>query len=177
MPWTALFAVIALLGLQLVIAGASLYAYNRIRGKEDSAGQQREAWSAELKLAVSNADSARRMAETIEVSHYKALRALFDAQSLDFADMRARFKQMEMELATCRAKLSSEERMTRRAVAKKLASEEAAGQADDDDDTLPPGLPANPTMADLKKLGIAVPMSPTSAPAQQPASTFGKVAR
>lgn len=177
MPWTAIFAVVALLGLQLAIAAASLYAYNRIRGKEDIAGQQREAWSAKLELAVSNADSARRQVETIEVSHYKALSALFQQQSLELSEVRSKLKQMEMELATCRAKLASEERMTRRAVAKGKAS---AADEDDDgkvDPPLPPGLPATPTMADLKKLGIAVPMSPVSQVPAQPAPSFGKVAR
>jgi hypothetical protein len=177
MPWTAIFAVVALLGLQLAIAAASLYAYNRIRGKEDIAGQQREAWSAKLELAVSNADSARRQVETIEVSHYKALSALFQQQSLELSEMRSKLKQMEMELATCRAKLASEERMTRRAVAKSKAAAAPDGEEDPADPTLPTGLPANPTIEDLRKLGLAVPMSPVNqAPAQQPAS-FGKVAR
>jgi hypothetical protein len=177
MPWTAFFAVAALLVTQLVIAGLSLYAYNRIRGKEDTQGLKMDNWAARLELAVTTADSAKRQAEDIEVEHFRKLRALFNEQEIEIGRLNGKVKALEAELTICTKKLATAARYDRRD--KEKADKEAAQEAGEDqvDPQLPTGLPANPTMEDLRKLGLAVPMSPTNAPAQQPASTFGKVAR
>lgn len=177
MPWTAFFAVAALLVTQLVIAGLSLYAYNRIRSKEDTAGLQMGNWAAKLELAVTTADSAKRQAEDIEVEHFRKLRALFNEMEVELGTLRGKVKSLETELALCHKKLATSERYERRDKAK---AARAASLGDDEGDIaeeLVSGLPAKPTMEDLRKAGLAVPMSPIQAPAQQPASTFGKVAR
>ena len=174
MPWTAFFAVAALLVTQLVIAGLSLYAYNRIRGKEDTQGLKMDNWAARLELAVTTADSAKRQAEDIEVEHFRKLRALFNEQEIEIGRLGGKVKSLETELSLCNKKLATAARYDRRDAAKEKAGE-AGGEPDP---VVPQSLPANPTMADLIKAGLAVPMSPVSAPPQQPAAnTFGKVAR
>lgn len=177
MPWTAFFAVAALLVTQLVIAGLSLYAYNRIRSKEDSAGLQMGNWAAKLELAVTTADSAKRQAEDIEVEHFRKLRALFNEQEVEIGRLNGKVKALEVELQSCTKKLATAARYDRRDSAK---AAKAAQEGDDDDqgEGPIPGLPKNPTMEDLRKAGLPVlPMSPMQAPAQPAPSSFGKVAR
>jgi len=172
MPWTALFAVVALLGLQLAIAGISLYAYNRIRSKEDTSGMKMDNWAARLELAITTADSAKRQAEDIEVEHFRKLRALFNEQEIEIGRLAGKVKALEVELTLCNKKLATAARYDRRDNAK------AAKEEEDPTDSLPPGLPSNPTMEDLINAGLAVPMSPTTAPAKPPRDpSFGKVAR
>lgn len=113
-PWTALFAVGALLSAQLVIAGLSLYAYNRIRSKEDTAGQEKLSWGIRIEAANTKADTAQQIAHAMEVQHFKALRAMFEAQSLELSDAKARIASLEKELKVCQMKLASEERIERR---------------------------------------------------------------
>lgn len=173
MPWTALFAVMALLGLQLAIAAVSLYAYNRIRSQQDSAGQQREAWSAQLTLAMTNADSARRTAETIEVEHFKRLRALYEIQGGELAEAKARISSLEQALKVCQTKLASEERINRRDEQRKRKAEEAEKEPEGE---------AEPGQIDLDDLlrQRGVPLAPQhpAAPAApgRPAG-FGQMAR
>lgn len=175
MPWTAILAIFSLVALQLAFVGASLYAYSRIRSQQDSQGQQREAWSAELKLAVTNADSARRTAEQIETEHFKKLRALFEVQAGELSSANARILALERELKVCQTKLASEERINRRDEARKRKREEAE---DPSTDAEVPIAPAGDVDSLLRSLGTKLSGQPTAAPA---ASTrppgFGQVAR
>ena len=173
MPWTALFAVMALLGLQLAIAAVSLYAYNRIRSQQDSQGQQREAWSAQLSLAVTNADSAKRLAETIEVEHFKRLRSLYEVQAGELAEAKARIVSLEQALKVCQMKLASEERIRNRDEQRKRKASEPEDE---------PGGEADPGQLDLDDLlkQRGVPLAPQqpaapAAPGRPPG--FGQVAR
>lgn len=177
MPWTGILAVFSLLALQLAITGVSLYAYNRIRSQQDSQGQQREAWSAELKLAVTNADSARRTAEQIETEHFKKLRALFEVQSGELASANARILALERELKVCQTKLASEERINRRDEKRRRDLEEsAAPPAAKETAGLPTGAGAPGVDELLHANGIPL-FAPQPAAPAAPANTFGKVAK
>lgn len=170
MPWAAIFAVVALLGFQLAVVAASLYAYNRIRSQQDSQGQQREAWSAKLELAVTNADSAKRMVEQVEVDHFKKLRGLYDVQAAELAEAKARITSLERELKVCQMKLASEERINRR--------DEKRRQKEEAGDVLPEaGGPAGAGTPDvdglLHQFGHRL-NGDSLVPAARP-STFGKM--
>lgn len=173
MPWTAVFAVMALLGLQLAISAGCLYAYNRIRSQQDSAGQQREAWQAELRLAVSTADTAKRLAETIELEHFKKLRALYELQAAELAEARARITSLEKELKVCQMKLASEERINRR--------DEKRRAKDDAPEPEPetagvPAAPGGDLDSLLRQFGTPLNGASPAAPAAPP-RTFGQSAR
>lgn len=176
-PWSLFLAIVAFFGVQMALVGAAFYVYSRMRTQQDIQGQAQQNWSAKLELAVKTADTALSRADTIEIQHYRSLRVLFDEQAALIGALNGKVKALEAELALCNRKLASEERMSRRAVAKAAK----ASQEEDDDDLgegLIPKLPKNPTMEDLRKAGLPVlPMSPKQAPAQPAPSSFGKVAR
>lgn len=173
MPWTAVFAVLALLGLQLVIAGVSLYAYNRIRSQQDSAGQQRETWSAQLTLAMTNADSAKRLAETIEVEHFKKLRALYEVQAAELAEAKGKIAHLEQALKVCQTKLASEERINRRDEARKRKAAEPAEEEEGETEPGHVGLDAL-----LRQQGIPLaPQQPAAPAATGRPAGFGQAAK
>ncbi len=172
MHWTAVLAVVCIFGVQGAFVAASLYAYNRIRAQQDSQGQQREAWTAKLELAVTNADSAKRTAETIEVEHFRKLRALYEVQGAELAAAGARITSLERELKVCQMKLASEERINRRDESRRQKREaEGAPQ--------PAGEPteagASGVDALLKAHGI--PLAPMQPAAPAAPSTFGMTAK
>lgn len=174
MPWTAVFAVMALLAVELAIAAGCLYAYNRIRSQQDSAGHQREAWQAELRLAVSTADTAKRLAEGIEVEHFKKLRALYEVQAAELSEAKARIVSLERELKVCQMKLASEERINRR--------DEKRRQKDEASDPEPetagvPVAPGGDVDSLLRQFGHPLNGAPPpAAPAARPAG-FGRPAK
>lgn len=174
MPWTAILGLVAFFGVQLAFVGASLYAYNRMRSQQDTQGQQREAWTAKLELAVTTADTAKRLAESIEVDHFKKLRALYEVQGAELAEAKARILSLERELKVCQMKLASEERINRRDESRRQ-KEEAAHAAKE-----PAGVPTAAGAAGVDDLlhGHGIPLFPQTngAPAQVP-STFGKTAK
>lgn len=146
MNWTAFAAISALLFVQAAFAAACLYAYNRIRSQQDSAGQERMSWGIEVKAAVTQADTARKMAEAIETQHFRSLRALVEGYAAELSDARARIVSLEKELKVCQMKLASEDRISRR---------EEARQA--------------------KRNGAEVPAAPDSADVDSPASLPGAI--
>lgn len=168
MPWTAVFAVVSMLAVQLGIAAACLYAYTRLRHHQDSTGQDRIAWGVKVEAAVNQADSARKLVENIEVEHYKRLRSLVEALNAELVDARARIVALERELKVCQTKLASEERISRRDAQRreKMAT---------------PEMPAEPDASDVDTLvrnGVAIPLAPQApAPAGRRESTFGRIAR
>lgn len=173
MPWTGVFAVGALLFVQGAFVAACLYAYTRIRSQQDSQGQQRETWTAQLNLAVTTADSARRTAETIEVDHFKKLRALFEVQGGELADAKARILSLERELKVCQMKLASEERINRRDETRRAKREAEEAQVPTGE---PTGAGASGVDALLREHGIPLAPQQPAAPAARP-STFGKIAK
>lgn len=176
MPWTALFAVMALLGLQLAIAAASLYAYNRIRGKEDAAGQEKLTWGIRIEAANSAADSAKRLVETMEVEHFKRLRALFEAQAAELAESRARITSLEKELKVCQMKLASEERIERRITKGKAAKAEP--DEEEEDHVKGNGQPKQLELQELIRAhGVPLTHQPAGGPAEPSPKNFGKIAR
>lgn len=165
MPWNAIFAVVALLFVQAAFAAACLYAYTRIRTSQDNAGQAVAGWAAKVELAVTTADSAKRQVETIEVEKYNRLRTRTD-------ELESELRKCQLALKVCETKISSEERMQRRAASKASKVEEQEGEEAD-------GAGA-PTAASLARLG-AIPLTaqhaaPAAARAPAP-SNFGRVAR
>jgi hypothetical protein len=174
MPWTAVFAVVSLLGVQLAIVAGCLYAYNRIRSQQDSTGHQREAWQAELRLAVSTADTAKRLAETIEVEHFKKLRALYEVQAAELSEARARIVSLEKELKVCQMKLASEERINRRN--EKRQAKEDPPEPGEEETAGVPAAPGGDLDSLLRQFGQPLNGAPPAAPAAKP-STFGKTAR
>lgn len=172
MPWTAILAIFALLFVQAGFVAACLYAYTRIRSQQDSQGLQRETWTAQLNLAVTNADSAKRMAETIEVDHFRRLRSLFEVQSGELSEAKARITSLEKELKVCQMKLASEERINRRDEARRRKEEPDPGQ----EETGVPAAPGGNLDSLLRKFGTPLNGEQSPAPAAA-SSTFGKVAR
>jgi len=165
MPWTAVLALVAMLFVQAAFVGACLYAYTRIRTHQDQTGQSAAGWAAKIELAVTNADSAKRQVESIEVEKYNRLRTRTD-------ELESELKKCQLALKVCETKLSSEERMQRRAATRAAKEEEV-------DDGEQAGQPGGLDAATLAKLG-AIPLSaqPAAPAARAPASSnFGKVAR
>lgn len=162
MHWTAILGLVAFFGLQAAFVGATLYAYNRIRSQQDSQGQERVQWSVQVNAAMSQADSAMKKAESIETAHFGRLRALFEAQSVELADARARITSLEKELKVCQMKLASEERISRRDE-KRRAKEEA--QEDEPEGAVVPGAPAGDVDSLLRSLGTKLNGQPPAAPA------------
>ncbi len=162
MPWFAFLAIAAMLAVQMGFVGACLYAYTRIRTTGDARGHEIAGWAAKVELAVTNADSAKRMVETIEVDKYNRLRTRTD-------ELESELKKCQINLKICETKISSEERMERR-------REKAAGKAGEDDEVLP-AAPGGVDVDDLiRQHGI--PMSHQPAPAvRPPQSNFGRVRR
>jgi hypothetical protein len=175
MHWTAILGLVAFFGLQGAFVAASLYAYNRIRSQQDTQGQQREAWSAQLSLAVTNADSAKRMAETIEVEHFRRLRSLFEVQAGELSEAKARIVSLEKELKVCQMKLASEERISRREEARKRKAEETEEVPEDAE---VPTAPGGDVDSLLRKLGTRLgPQQPAAPAAPTKPPGFGPVAR
>jgi len=172
MPWTAVLAIVALLAAQLAITGVSLYAYNRIRSKEDTAGLRMDNWTARLELAVATADTAKAEVKTIEVTHYKVLRSMFEEQILIIGELKGKVKALEVELALCNKKLASEARIGRRDRAKEAA--EAATLEDDQPTTTGPGGIPPEVLAQLGGIPL---QAQSAAPAAPRPSNFGKVVR
>lgn len=114
MNWTAFAAISTLLFVQAGFVGACLYAYNRIRSQQDSAGQEKLNWGVKIEAAFTQADTARKVAESMEVTHFKALRNLVEGYAAELSDARARIVSVEKELKVCQMKLASEERISRR---------------------------------------------------------------
>jgi len=164
MPWTAILAVVAMLFVQAAFAAACLYAYTRIRTQQDQTGRDASTWAARIELAVTNADSAKRQVESIEVEKYNRLRTRID-------ELESELVKYKTALRICETKLASEERMGRKAAAK-------AAKADDDDDeevAQPGGLDA----ATLARLGAMKLTAPPAAPAAQTTApnNFGRTVR
>lgn len=173
MPWTGVLAVGALLFVQGAFVAACLYAYTRIRSQQDTQGQQRETWSAQLNLAVTTADTAKRMAETIEVEHFRRLRSLYEVQAGELAEAKARITSLEKELKVCQMKLASEERINRRDDMRQRKKEaaEAPASAGEPTGSGDPGVDAL-----LRERGIPLAPQSPAAPAALP-STFGRTAK
>lgn len=175
MPWTGVFAVFSLLFVQGAFVAACLYAYTRIRSQQDTQGQQREAWTAQLSLAVTNADSAKRMVETMEVEHFRRLRSLYEVQAGELAEAKARITSLEKELKVCQMKLASEERINRRDESRRLKRE-----ADDESAKEPAGIPTGAGAQGVDELlhaqGIPLFAQPPAAPVAMPGD-FGRVAK
>lgn len=173
MPWTGIIAIFSLLAVQGAFVAACLYAYNRIRSQQDSQGQERIQWGFKVEAAVSQADSAMKKAEAIETAHFGKLRALFEAQSVELADARARITSLEKELKVCQMKLASEERINRR--------DEKRRAKDDAPDPEPetagvPIAPGGDLDSLLRQFGTPLNGAQPAAPAARP-STFGKSAK
>lgn len=168
MPWTAIFAVVALLVVEVAVAAACLYAYTRIRSQQDSTGQERIAWGVKLEAAVTQADSARRLVETIEVEHYKRLRALVESQAAELSDARARIISLERELKVCQTKLASEERIARR-------DEQRRAERQTPEVPAAAGKPGD--VDSLVREGLAIPLGQQQPAPAAPRSTFGRVVR
>ena len=128
---------------------------------------------AQLSLAVTNADSAKRMAETIEVDHFRKLRALYEVQGGELAEAKARITSLEKELKVCQMKLASEERINRRDESRRQKREaDEAGETAGE----PTGAGASGVDALLREHGIPLAPQPTAAPAAAP-SHFGRAAK
>lgn len=169
MPWAALFGIAALILVQIAVAGACLYAYTRLRHAQDTAGQEKISWGVKVEAAVTQADTARRLVESIEVEHYKRLRSLVESLNAELTDARARIVSLERELKVCQTKLASEERIARR---------DEQRRAERTNQVVPAGL-GEPDADSLVHLPGVIPLGPTAAPAAATApakSNFGRPA-
>ena len=153
-----LLGLLALLLVQLGFIGAVVYLYFRIRTTSDMGIAERTNWAARIELAVTNADSAKRQAETIETEHYRKLRALYENATADLARCQADVKALSV-------KVLSEERQERR-----VRSREKPAPVDEEEEN--PEVTSD-ILEQLKKAGIAVPLQPQTPAPPQPARRFG----
>lgn len=114
MIWPIL-AVVSLVMVQMAIAAACLYAYTRIRTQGDAAGKDLQGWSARLEIAATNADLARKTAETIEVEHFKKLRAQLEGESLALGKCRAEVAELTVKYDSLRKRQEATEKAEKRA--------------------------------------------------------------
>lgn len=166
---------IAIAQIIALIFSAVLYA--RQKSALDIEKRDRGAFGKDVSQALSLATDAKHDVKTIELEHYKKLAALFSICSTELELAKTQIRSLEESVASLSNKLASRERADRNAAKAAAVAAPAEGEGDLGAPALPPGFPAKPTMADLINAGLAVPMAPVSAPAQQPASTFGKVVR
>lgn len=101
------YGVLALLSAQIVLVVLTATAYLRIRSHSDAEKNERISWGIKVEAAVNTADAAKRSVEVIELSHYKALLAKFEAQGLEIAELKKENSSLRAEVIGIRTKLAS----------------------------------------------------------------------
>lgn len=124
-----ILAVIALVMVEMAIAGGCALLYSRMRSKADSEKASMIPWGIEVKAAVGTANDAKRAVELLELEHYKSLRSMFEDQALQIANLKAdnvkllqRVESLELKVAT----LQRMDRAARKKEADAILAEEAA---------------------------------------------------
>lgn len=164
------YGLLSLILVQLVIAGGCLAIYLRQKSQMDVEKHDRVQWGIKITGAVGTADSAKHAVETIEVTHFKALRALFEAQGLELAECRKEITSLRNEVMQLRTKHASDARQVRREAKEIPQAGTTAAPADERRDT------GETTLEELIRNGHAMPFPvPGAPPAATRTRPFGAI--
>lgn len=135
---------IALALAQIVLFVVQAIIYSRQKSALDVEKRDRAVFGPQVTHALEVAQAAKRDVETIELSHYKKLAALFEAQSTELANAKAQIRALEETVTSLSNKLASRERADAKAAKR-------AAQADDAEEPEPSSAP-NGAQVDLDEL-------------------------
>jgi len=144
---------------QIVLFIVQAIIYSRQKSALDVEKRDRAVFGPQVAHALEVAEAAKRDVETIELSHYKKLAALFEVQSTELANAKAQIRALEETVQSLSNKLASRERADRAAEKRRGKGDASEGEED------PAGEPQS--LQDLIKQGIALPMNQVQHPAKQ----------
>lgn len=111
---STILGIIALFGVQIILAGLSALIYSRMRSKADSTVAAMVPWGIEVKAAVGTANAAKSAVDMIELQHYKNLRSLFEDQALQIAQLKADKGELLKKIESLETKVLTLQRLDRK---------------------------------------------------------------